>query len=109
MASSVLAGSRLTKFTDTGDVHRKRANPVEQRQKDLRATYEKEIKRQKLARVSNSSFLTPEAARYLNEVVRENRTKVDEELLYAGLHDTKNSKMSFKRNEKFSSKYTKRR
>ena len=28
-ASSVLAGSRLTKFTDTGDVHRKRSNPIE--------------------------------------------------------------------------------
>ena len=41
--------------------------------------------------------------------MRENRTKVDEELLYAGLHDTKMSKMNFKRNEKFSSKYTKRR
>ena len=45
----------------------------------------------------------------MNEVVREKKTKVDEEILYAGLHDAKLSKMNFKRNEKFSSKYTKRR
>ena len=62
-----------------------------------------------MRRISNSSFLTPEAARYLNEVVREKRTKVDDEILFAGLHDSKLSKMNFKRNEKFSSKYTKRR
>ena len=106
---SLLAGSRLTQFADEGTIHRKRANPVEQRHKDLRANYDKEIQRQKMRRISNSSFLTPAAATYLNEVVRENRTKVDDELLYAGLHDTKASKMQFKRNEKFTSKYTKRR
>ena len=75
----------------------------------MKANYDKEIEKQKMKRISNSSFLTPEAARYLNEAVMEKSKKVDEQVLYAGLHDTKLSKMKFKRNEKFTTKYTKRR
>ncbi len=79
------------------------------RQAELKKKYEREIQAQKLKRFSNSSFLTPEAARYLNEAIKENQTRVDEEIVYAGLHDTKVGKMKFKRNEKFSSKYKKER
>lgn len=53
--------------------------------------------------------MTPEAASYLNEAIVEKQSKVNEEIIYAGLHDTKVGKMKFKRNEKFSSKYKKER
>lgn len=62
-----------------------------------------------MKKFSNSCYLTPEAARYLNEAIRENQTKLNDEIIYAGLHDTKTNKMKFKRNEKFSSKYKKER
>jgi hypothetical protein len=53
----------------------------------MKEKYEKEIKRQKTQRVSNSTFLTPASALYLNEAIRNNVSKVDEEILRAGLHD----------------------
>lgn len=79
------------------------------RQAELKKKYEREVQAQKLKRFSNSSFLTPEAARYLNEAIAEKQTRVDDEIVYAGLHDTKAGNMKFKRNEKFSSKYKKER
>ena len=69
------------------------------RQAELKEKYEREVQSQKLKRFSNSSFLTPEAARYLNEAISENKAHVDEEIVYAGLHDTKLGKMKFKRND----------
>ena len=53
-----------------------------------------------LKRYSNSSFLTPEAAMYLNEAIKAKQTKVDDEIVYAGLHTDKLSKMKFKRKNK---------
>ena len=105
----MLKSSKLLAFKEDQTLQRRRENRVEQRRNELKKKYDREIESQRLRRVSNSSFLTPEAARYLNEAVREKREKVDEEVLLAGLHETKMSKMQFKRNEKFSSKYTKRR
>ena len=58
-----------------------------------------------MKKFSNSSFLTPEAALYLNEAINENRTKVDDEVVYAGLHGKKVDKMKFKRKEKMSARY----
>lgn len=40
-----------------------------------------------LKKYGNSSFLTPESAAYLNESIRANKTsKLDDEIVYAGLH-----------------------
>lgn len=47
-----------------------------------------EIEAQKLKKFSNSSYLTPEAAMYLNEAMRAGSNKVDEEIVYAGLHQS---------------------
>jgi len=79
------------------------------RQAALAGKYDREIEAQKFKKFSNSSYLTPEAAIYLNEAISEKRTRLNEEIIYAGLHDTKAGKMKFKRNEKFNSKYTKER
>jgi len=49
---------------------------------------------------SKSSFLTPEAAMYLNEQIKTSKTKVDEEIIYAGLHSENVSKVKQKRTEK---------
>ena len=46
---------------------------------------------------------------YLNQAIKENASKVDEEIIFAGLHGERVDKMKFKRKEKFSSKYTKAR
>jgi hypothetical protein len=46
---------------------------------------------------------------YLNEAMRSNAKRVDEEIIFAGLHGEPVDKKKFKRNEKFSSKYTKAR
>ena len=53
--------------------------------------------------------MTPEAAMYLNEMMKTEQTKVDEEIVYAGLHTDKVDNKRFKRNEKFSSRYRKSR
>ena len=62
-----------------------------------------------MKRFSNSSYLTPEAAQYLNEAMKSGRKRIDEEVLYAGLHDSAKVDLKFKRNQAFSTKYTKRR
>ena len=49
---------------------------------------------------AKSSFLTPEAAVYLNEAIKSNQTRVDDEIVYAGLHDSKMDKKNFKRKNK---------
>jgi len=53
-----------------------------------------------LKRYAKSSFLTPEAAMYLNDAIKSKQTKVDSEIIYAGLHNEKLSKMKFKRANK---------
>ena len=51
-------------------------------------------------RVGGSSFLTPEAAQYLNDAIKKNQTKVDTEIVYAGLQNEKMGKMKFQRANK---------
>ena len=75
----------------------------------LKKKYNTEIESQKMKKFSNSSFLTPEAAMYLNEAMKSGNDKVDDEVVYAGLQETRKSEKKFTRNEKFSSKYTKDR
>ncbi len=53
-----------------------------------------------LKKYTKSSFLTPEAAVYLNEAIKAKRNTVDEEIIYAGLHNEKQGKMKFKRTNK---------
>ena len=50
-----------------------------------------------LKKFAKTSFLTPEAAAYLNEAIKNKESKVDDEVIYAGLHKEKMSKMKFKR------------
>jgi len=45
---------------------------------------------QKLKKFSNSSYLTPEAAMYLNEALQSGSSRVEDEIIYAGLHDPRN-------------------
>lgn len=61
-----------------------------------------------MKKFSNSSFLTPEAAMYLNEAIRENQTKVDDEVIYAGLHGERVDKMKFQRKDKMRARYRNR-
>jgi len=75
----------------------------------LKERYNIEINSQKVKKYANSSFLTPEAAMYLNQAIRENSSKVDEEIIFAGLHGEKVDKTKFKRKEKYSTKYKKER
>lgn len=46
---------------------------------------------------------------YLNEAMQEGVNKVDEEIVYAGLHAASKDKKKFADTKKFSSKYTKAR
>jgi hypothetical protein len=46
---------------------------------------------------------------YLNDLAREGARKVDEEVVYSGLHETKVDEKKFKRTKKFASRYTKAR
>ena len=75
------------------------------KERALKEKYDMEVQAQKAKRFSNSSFLTPEAAMYLNEAIRENQTKVDEEVVYAGLHSSDKIKKKFKRKEKYTTRH----
>ena len=46
---------------------------------------------------------------YLNEAISTNHKKVDDELVYAGLHQEKLNKTKFKRKEKYTSRFKKDR
>jgi hypothetical protein len=75
----------------------------------LKGKYESEIQNQKLKKFSNSSYLTPEAALYLNEAMKAGVSKIDGEIIYAGQHEASKPNLDYKNNQKFSTKYTKRR
>lgn len=68
------------------------------KEKALKQKYEQEIQNQKLKKFSNSSYLTPEAAMYLNEAMKAGVNKVDDEIVFAGLHEPAKQKLQFKRN-----------
>lgn len=104
-----LQDSRLKQFEYDSSVHKKRLDKQKMKDAALKANYNREIEAQKIKKFSNSSYLTPEAAIYLNELVYSNHTKVDEEIVYAGLHTQNKDKLKFKRSMKGSTKYTKER
>lgn len=75
----------------------------------MKAKYDQLKKEEKFKKVSNSSFLTPEAASYLNELIKKEQTStVDQEIVYAGQHSDFEPKKNFKRKEKFTSRYKNR-
>jgi hypothetical protein len=53
------------------EIIKKRDLKQKHKEMALKEKYEREMERQKARKVSNSSFLTPEAALYLNDLVRE--------------------------------------
>lgn len=52
----------------------------------LKQKYDDLKKNENYKKFSNSSFLTPEAASYLNELVKANQSRADMEIVYAGQH-----------------------
>ncbi len=100
---------RLEEFKHDDSLFRKRESKAKQKEQSLKLQYDKEIQAQKMKKFSNSSFLTPEAASYLNEAIRSNQSKVDDEVVYAGLHTENIEKKKFKRKEKYTSRFKKDR
>jgi anti-sigma28 factor (negative regulator of flagellin synthesis) len=90
-------------------LERKRGSKQQQKEAELKKKYNLEIDAQQMRKFANSSYLTPEAAMYLNEAMREGAYKVDSEVVYAGLHEAAKDKKQFQRTQKFSTKYTKGR
>ena len=64
-----LSDSRLKQFEYDSTVHKKRLDKQKMKDAALKANYNREIESQKIKKFSNSSYLTPEAAIYLNELV----------------------------------------
>lgn len=75
----------------------------------LKRKYDDLKKNENFKRFSNSSFLTPEAASYLNELVKAGQQKADLEIVYAGQHSENVAPIKFKRKERFTSRYKNRR
>lgn len=75
----------------------------------LKKKYEELKSNENYKRFSNSSYLTPEAASYLNEMMKAGQQKADMEIVYAGQHSENVPQPKFKRTEKYASRYKKRR
>ncbi|CDW75544.1 atp-dependent rna helicase ddx24 [Stylonychia lemnae] len=74
----------------------------------MKSRYDNLKSQEQFKKISNSSFLTPEAASYLNELIKKNQTNVDQELVFAGQHSENVGPKKFKRKEKFTSRYKNR-
>ncbi len=85
------------KFDDEGDRERSR---VKQKEIAMEKKYEHDKKSEMLKKFAHSSFLTPESAAYLNEVMKKQMSSVDQEMVYTGQHDLGKSKIKFKRQKK---------
>lgn len=79
-----LNAERDTYFDDVVDEHAKKGeapardrNREAQRKIALKASYQKEKEKELERKFANSSYLTPESIRYLNEVVKAKQTNVD--------------------------------
>jgi hypothetical protein len=55
----------------------------------LKKKYEELKVNENFKRFSNSSYLTPEAASYLNELIKGGQSRADLEIVYAGQHSDK--------------------
>ena len=70
-------------FLDESDHSRRKLKEISKVQQ-LKMKYDDLKKKENFKRFSNSSFLTPEAASYLNELVKAGQQKADLEIVYAG-------------------------
>jgi hypothetical protein len=87
-------------FKQYDDSKQRTRNREEQRKISLKESYEREHKQQMLKKFGKSSYLTPESIMYLNQQLKaKNSDKLDEELVYAGLHSENVAKIKFKRKE----------
>ena len=93
----LLADGRMQDFAPDESHMRRRESKAHQKEAALKQKYDREIENQKFKKFANSSYLTPEAAIYLNEVMESTGGKVDEEVVYAGLHQPSKGKMKFTR------------
>lgn len=92
-----------------GDEKRER-NKDKQRQEALKKSYAQDKQNQSKKRFKGSSYLTPESVAYLNEAIAKSAThKLDEEMIYAGLHNELKGGPKFKRNEKNKQRFKGRR
>ena len=82
------------------DLKFKTRNKEQQRAQALKEGYEKTRKTAMVRQFSKSSFLTPEAAMYLNEAIKSNTSKIDQEIVYAGMHSENVAKIKMKRTNK---------
>ena len=87
-------------FKEFDDQKFKERNKAEQRNKALKTGYDKYRDSMMQKRIGQSSFLTPESAKYLNEIIKAKQSKVDTEMVYAGLHNQSLNKIKFKRANK---------
>ena len=105
----VYAEQKFKEYNDDGS--NKRRVKEKQKEQALKEKYEKEKQREAAKRFSNSSFLTPESARYLNELMQEAKknpkkdVRVDKEMVYAGLQNEVRSTYKPERNEKNKQRY----
>ena len=91
---------------DSGARHKgKEHSKVQQ----LKRKYEELKQSENFKKFSNSSYLTPEAASYLNELIKAGQSRADMEIVYAGQHSENAEVPKFKRKEKFTSRYKNRR
>jgi len=88
-----------------GERAAKERNKAVQRAGALKQQYEMEKKRELTRKFANSSYLTPESISYLNNAIKSQSSKVDEELVYAGLHSENVAVKKFKRTEKKKQRY----
>ena len=87
-------------FKSYDDLKQGTRNKEQQRSQALKKSYEKSKTSQLEKQFGKCSFLTPESITYLNESINKRTSKLDEELVYAGLHSENVSGPKFKRAEK---------
>lgn len=83
----------------------KERNKAAQRASALKKQYEIEKKKEITKKFGMSSYLTPESISYLNDAIKTQASRVDEELVYAGLHSENVAAKKFKRTEKKKQRY----
>ena len=89
-----------------GEIEKKKRDKAEQRAHALKLQYENDKKKEMTRKFANSSYLTPESIGYLNEVVKKTTSgRVDQEMVYAGLHSDNVAARKFKRTENKKQRY----
>lgn len=101
--------TRFKTYDDDGS-NKKRRNKEDQKKEATRRKYEMNLKKENAKRYANSSYLTPESANYLNSLMNAQKkggkvASVDQELIYAGLHQGSINKNKGKSVQKDKQKY----